>query len=108
LGARRTVISPEDTAQMAQLENLPGAVADLWSWQLHAACRDATQSLFFHAEGERGPSRRARDAAAKAICAQCPSIAACREHALTVREAYGVWGGLSEDERLALLARDDI
>jgi WhiB family redox-sensing transcriptional regulator len=24
---------------------------------------------------------------------------ACREHALAVREPYGVWGGLSEHER---------
>jgi WhiB family redox-sensing transcriptional regulator len=23
----------------------------------------------------------------------------CREHALAVREPYGVWGGLSEDDR---------
>lgn len=92
---------------MAQVENLPGAVAERWSWQLQAACRHSTKSLFFHAEGERGPSRRARDAAAKAVCERCPSIAACREHALTVREPYGVWGGLSEDERMALLARYD-
>jgi WhiB family transcriptional regulator, redox-sensing transcriptional regulator len=26
-------------------------------------------------------------------------IEQCRRHALTVREPYGVWGGLTEDER---------
>jgi WhiB family redox-sensing transcriptional regulator len=26
----------------------------------------------------------------------------CRQHALTVREPYGVWGALTEDEREAL------
>ena len=26
------------------------------------------------------------------------------EHALTVREPYGVWGGLTEEERLAVYA----
>ena len=25
----------------------------------------------------------------------------CREHALAVREPYGVWGGLTEDDREA-------
>jgi WhiB family redox-sensing transcriptional regulator len=28
----------------------------------------------------------------------------CREHALAVREPYGVWGGLTEDEREAIYA----
>jgi len=26
-------------------------------------------------------------------------IEQCREHSLAVREPYGVWGGLSEEER---------
>ncbi|PID53904.1 MAG: transcription factor WhiB [Micrococcales bacterium] len=92
---------------MAELSNLPGPVADLWTWQLDAACRETDNSLFFHPEGERGPRRRARDAAAKAICASCPSLMACREHALAVREPYGVWGGLTEEERSAILAERD-
>jgi WhiB family redox-sensing transcriptional regulator len=61
--------------------------------------------LFFHPEGERGSARRRRAEAAKAICATCPVIKECREQSLTVREPYGVWGGLSEDERAAILAR---
>jgi len=28
----------------------------------------------------------------------------CRTHALSVREPYGVWGGISEDERSSILA----
>jgi WhiB family redox-sensing transcriptional regulator len=28
---------------------------------------------------------------------------ACREHALKVREPYGVWGGLTEEEREQVL-----
>jgi WhiB family transcriptional regulator, redox-sensing transcriptional regulator len=76
-------------------------VADLWEWQMDGACRTADPRLFFHPEGERGPARRDRDAAAKAICAACPVMQECRRHALTVREPYGVWGGLSEDDRNA-------
>jgi len=42
----------------------------------------------------------------KAVCASCPVIAACRAHALAVQEPYGIWGGLSEDDRLAILGKD--
>lgn len=90
---------------MAEISRLPGPVMDLWEWQFDGACRDADQDLFFHPEGERGSARRRRAEAAKAICATCPVIKACREQSLTVREPYGVWGGLSEDERTAVLAQ---
>lgn len=93
---------------MAEVSRLPGPVADLWEWQLDGACRTADPRLFFHPEGERGPARRDRDAAAKAVCSGCPVLRECRQHALTVREPYGVWGGLSEDDRnAAYLAQRD-
>ena len=90
---------------MAEISRLPGPVMDLWEWQFDGACRDADQDLFFHPEGERGSARRRRAEAAKAICATCPVIKECREQSLAVREPYGVWGGLSEDERAAVLAQ---
>lgn len=31
---------------------------------------------------------------------------ACRTHALAVHEPYGIWGGLSEDDRLAIIGKD--
>jgi WhiB family redox-sensing transcriptional regulator len=55
--------------------------------------------MFFHPEGERGPARINRDASAKAVCSACPVKVQCAQHALAVREPYGVWGGLTEDER---------
>lgn len=76
-----------------------------WDWQLDAACRTRDERLFFHPAGERGSTRRRRDAAAKEICAECPVIMQCGAQALRVREPFGVWGGLTEDEREALLAR---
>ncbi len=84
---------------MAEISRLPGPVADLWDWQLDGSCRRENPDVFFHPEGERGPARRDRDSAAKAVCAACPVLAQCREHALQVREPYGVWGGLTEDDR---------
>ena len=86
---------------------MPGAVAPAvrrWldaeaAWQLRGACRRADPDLFFHPDGERGEARDVRDAAAKQICATCPVLQQCREHALTTPEATGVWGGMSEAER---------
>ena len=86
---------------MAEISRLPGPVADRWDWQLDGACRAASPETFFHPEGERGPARRNRDAAAKALCQGCPVLQQCRAHALRVREPYGVWGALTEEEREA-------
>jgi WhiB family redox-sensing transcriptional regulator len=90
---------------MADLTRLPGPNADLWDWQLHSACRHADPDLFFHPEGERGSARSSREHAAKQVCATCPVLASCRSHALQVHEPYGVWGGLSEDERESFYLR---
>ena len=86
---------------MAEISRLPVPVADRWDWQLEGACREASPETFFHPEGERGPARRNRDAAAKAMCLRCPVLQQCREHALRVREPYGVWGAMTEEEREA-------
>ena len=45
---------------MAEISRLPGPVADLWEWQFDGACRRADPDVFFHPEGERGPTRRRR------------------------------------------------
>ena len=88
---------------MADIRRLPVPVTDVWDWQLRSACRDIDSSLFFHPEGARGPSRTALEVHAQSICATCPVIAACRRHALAVQEPYGVWGGLTEADRVSLL-----
>ncbi|MFF0744418.1 WhiB family transcriptional regulator [Streptomyces sp. NPDC004111] len=90
---------------MADFSRLPGPNADLWDWQLLAACRGVDSSLFFHPEGERGAARSARENSAKEVCMRCPVRAQCAAHALQVREPYGVWGGLTEDEREELMGR---
>ena len=89
---------------MAEVMRLPGPVSDRWDGQLQGACRQGSPETFFHPEGERGSKRRNRDDHAKAICSACPVLTRCREHALAVREPYGVWGGLSEDERERIYA----
>lgn len=93
---------------MANLSRLPGRNADFWHWQLDSACRGMDSEVFFHPEGARGSARTRREEAAKAICASCPVLEQCREHALAVREPYGVWGGLTESERTRILADDPL
>lgn len=79
------------------------ASLDEWEWQFFGACRVADPNLFFHPENERGHARQRRADAAKRYCNRCPVQEECRAHALAVREPFGVWGGLSEDERHALV-----
>jgi WhiB family redox-sensing transcriptional regulator len=94
--------------EMAEISRLPIPVMEEWEWQYKGACRDLDPEAFFHPDGERGPRRRNREMAAKAVCASCPVIAACRAHALAVQEPYGIWGGLSEDDRAVILERQGV
>ena len=67
-------------------------------WRQQARCRGVDPEIF-HPGDEDDPS------AAKEICAVCPVREACLEYALTVREKFGVWGGLTERERRRVLRR---
>lgn len=74
------------------------------TWQAKAACRGPQARAFFPpAAGERRHERAERETRAKAICGQCSVRGACLEYALSIRERHGVWGGLSESERRAML-----
>ena len=73
-------------------------------WQFRAACRGEESALFFAPNYfERREQKEAREAKAKAICARCPVRAECLEYALRIREPHGIWGGLNELERRAML-----
>ena len=69
------------------------------TWQRDAACRNLGSSLFFPPDGEWASARRHREAAAKAVCADCPVQMPCALYALATRQPCGVWGGLTEDDR---------
>jgi WhiB family redox-sensing transcriptional regulator len=84
---------------MAEISRLPLPIIDDWEWQYKGACLGMDPEMFFHPDGERGPRRRARINAAKAVCATCPVLQKCRSHALASNEAFGIWGGLTEEER---------
>jgi WhiB family redox-sensing transcriptional regulator len=76
------------------------------TWADEAACRGVEGVLFFSPlVVELKDARLARERRAKAICQQCPVREECLETALSQRESYGIWGGLNEMERRALLRR---
>lgn len=84
---------------MASTTVLPGPYTVQWDWRLEGACRDVPSDTFYHPEGERGRARANRERQAKEICATCPVLVECRNHALSAGEIYGIWGGMTEGER---------
>ena len=73
-------------------------------WRSQAACLGVDPELFFPV-AEAGPVHDTQVAAAKAVCAGCPVVAACLAEALA-RIPDGIAGGLTESERRALRRRD--
>ncbi len=73
------------------------------SWREHAACLPLPAILFFGMDDNESPiERRAREEQAKAICSMCGVRGECLNYALTTKEPYGIWGGLTELERKTL------
>ncbi|WP_405416436.1 WhiB family transcriptional regulator [Streptomyces rubiginosohelvolus] len=67
------------------------------AWQKDAACRGADPEELF---ADSAAQRRA-----KAVCTGCRVRTECLAEALDNRVEFGVWGGMTERERRALLRR---
>jgi WhiB family redox-sensing transcriptional regulator len=73
-------------------------------WQAQAACRGHSAAIFFApAHFERKEARAVRERQAKAVCAECRVRKECLDYALKINEPHGIWGGLNEVERRALM-----
>jgi len=75
-------------------------------WRSHAACKTEDAALFFSPANERGLSRHLRNQDALMVCMRCDVMLLCRRYALDNREEHGVWGGLTESDRLGLRLRE--
>ena len=64
-------------------------------WASKALCKDTDPDELF----VRGSAQRR----AAALCRQCPVMWECAADALDNQVEYGVWGGLTERQRRALL-----
>jgi len=66
-------------------------------WASRGACRNAAPDMLF--------VQGAAQNRAKTVCLGCPVRAECLADSLDNRVEFGVWGGLTERERRALLRR---
>lgn len=67
------------------------------SWTAQSACRNADPDELFVSGAAQNR--------AKAVCMGCPVRTECLSDALDNRVEFGVWGGMTERERRALLRR---
>ena len=67
-------------------------------WQDLGACRTLPVEIFFP------PAEQEADDA-KAICALCEVRQRCLEFAIAAGERFGIWGGLTTQERRSLVAK---
>jgi WhiB family redox-sensing transcriptional regulator len=74
------------------------------NWRDRSACLPEDPELFFPI-GNTGPALLQIEMA-KAVCRRCEVVETCLRWALETGQDAGVWGGLSEDERLALKRRN--
>src|ERR1700743_606517 len=72
-------------------------IFDQADWRVSASCRDEDPDGLF----VRGAEQRR----AKLVCLSCPVRTECLAEALDNRIEFGVWGGMTERERRALLRR---
>ncbi|MEV6975110.1 WhiB family transcriptional regulator [Kitasatospora sp. NPDC093806] len=92
-------------AQLLERRPAPQPVGEDNPWHTGAACQRDEVGLFFAPSKEPTAARLSREEQAKQVCARCPVLLECREHALAQPEPYGVWGGLTAAERRVVLAR---
>lgn len=58
-----------------------------------AACKGMDEDMFFPERGERSYVD------GKRVCRECPIITTCRNWSLSKPEPYGLWGGMTPQER---------
>lgn len=69
----------------------------VWNWRVAARCRTENAEDLFVTGADQ---RRVRD-----FCLACPVRTECLAHALDQQVEFGVWGGMTERERRAVLRR---
>jgi WhiB family transcriptional regulator, redox-sensing transcriptional regulator len=73
----------------------PARVDELPAFFTQGACRGADPELFFLGPGQNPDE-------AKAICGGCTVRRRCLSWALETRTEFGIWGGATPEERIAM------
>ena len=89
---RRDIGSPNATDDQRAIA---GGLREDWAGR--GSCVQADPDALF--------VRGAAQQVAKVVCQKCPVIAECLADALDNRTEFGVWGGMTERERRAMLRR---
>ncbi|MGI5135672.1 WhiB family transcriptional regulator [Streptomyces sp. CA-106110] len=95
---------PIVTTHMSAAETnalIPGiTMAPTTAWRQRASCRGADVETFFPLPNERAAVERALE-----LCCRCPALTPCQQYAISRRERYGIWGGLTEEAREWIMRR---
>ena len=81
-----------------------GQEGEAWPSEAQPACYGNPEPFYDDHRIESAPHIRA-EREAKALCADCPIRNACLTWAIKHKEEYGIWGGLSPEERANLRKR---
>lgn len=73
------------------------------SWRLQAVCADHWPEAWFPGDKSNDPRRWDY---ARAVCVTCPVRSECLAFALDTEESFGMFGGMTPDERKALKQRE--
>ena len=92
----KLIVAGQEAVTASEFAELAlGIDAGLFAGDLRgAACTTADPDLFFPEDGDEWSERRA-----KTLCAGCPVRATCLAGALARGEEYGIFGGLTAEER---------
>jgi WhiB family transcriptional regulator, redox-sensing transcriptional regulator len=87
--------TPRVTHEATPFVSATSVIPPELAWQLDGLCSQADPEAWF-------PAEHVNAKPAKAVCRRCPVMDACAAYAIPRSELAGVWGGLSERERLSL------
>ena len=90
-------VSVKGAGRSAMVKNA-SLTTERGEWVTQAKCRNGDPDALF----VRGAEQRK----AAVICRHCPVLNECRADALDNRVEFGVWGGLTERQRRALLRKN--
>ncbi|OAK56226.1 WhiB family transcriptional regulator [Rhodococcoides kyotonense] len=80
---------------MVSVSNNAGhEVGDATYWRDWARCKNLGSDLFFGSKEDQVGAEFA-----KALCRRCPVVAECLRFALLEHETFGIWGGMTPEER---------
>jgi WhiB family transcriptional regulator, redox-sensing transcriptional regulator len=94
---RGTATRPGGGGPLMFLEHLPAGLAMPKLPDALCSAKGQDPDLWHPDNGNRADAE-----AAKAICQKCPARVPCLQWAIDANEQYGVWGGTTPRERIAL------